>query len=402
MMSAWIWIASCTESPIGQTPTDSIAPPPLINVQAEELPGGAKITYDFPPNEIDISYVKGEYQVNGVTKVVRASTYDNYLIVEGLGSTDPIEITLYLVDHSENVSTPVTKKFTPLTPPFENIYESLDMISDWGGATVTWDNPLGIEIGVAFFTTDSTGDFKQSDMRFFASKEGRNSYRGFDSVEHKFGIQITDKWGNMTPVKEWKIIPRFEDTVDRKNIKQYPLPWDNTSTNGGGQTFDKMFDGAKITKGNNSWHTQVGNSTSKYGFTIPILFTVDLGDEYLLSRFMWWQGRYSDDFLYGHLNAKTFKVYGTNEIPADMPDDYWHEDWINDWTLLADCEIVKPSGLPMGTLSDEDWAAANAGHEFYVLSTPVRYIRFAVASTWVGVGNNVTIHEIEFYGSMIK
>jgi hypothetical protein len=68
--------------------------------------------------------------------------------------------------------------------------------------------------------------------------------------------------------------------------------------------------------------------------------------------------------------------------------------------MFGDFEIVKPSGLPMGTISDEDKSVANAGHEFYMPITSVRYLRFVVKSTWVGDKDNaITIHEISFYGN---
>jgi hypothetical protein len=400
MLAAWMWTASCTENPLGQTPTDSVAPPPLTNVVVEELPGGAKIIYDLPAGEPDISYVRGEYIFQGVKKTVRASAYDNYLTVEGFGSVEPVEISLYLVDHSENSSAPVTKTFTPKTPPIESIYASLTMESDWGGVLVQWDNPTGVEIGVTLLTTDSLGEFKESEKRFFVMREGRFSFRGFDSLERRFGIQITDRWNNISPVKEQLITPVYEELLNRNLHKQYVLPWDNTSTNGGGQTFSKIFDGQKINTGNNSWHTQENQSASTMGFTHPVLFTVDLGVEAILNRFLWWQGRWAEYFLYGHHNPRTFEVWATTEIPVGKPDEYWLEEWKNDWIMLGDFELVKPSGLMLGDNSNEDKAAADAGHEFFVTTIPVKYLRFVVKSTFIGdKDNTITLHEIEFYGN---
>ena len=47
-------ITSCDEEKIGQTPTDNIQPQTISNVSDESLPGGAKISYELPP-ETDIS-----------------------------------------------------------------------------------------------------------------------------------------------------------------------------------------------------------------------------------------------------------------------------------------------------------------------------------------------------------
>ena len=49
-----------------------------------------------------------------------------------------------------------------------------------------------------------------------------------------------------------------------------------------------------------------------------------------------------------------------------------------------DCLVVKPSGSPSGTVTDEDITAAEEGHEFaFELSQePIRYIRLKILSTW--------------------
>jgi hypothetical protein len=401
MLAVWMLTASCAENHLGQTPTDGVAPPTLTNVEVEELPGGARITYDLPSGEPDISYVKGEYLFQGVKKTVRASAYDNYLIIEGFGSVEPIEISLYLVDHSENASAPVNKTFTPKTPPITSIYESLTMEKDWGGVLVQWDNPTGIEIGVSLFTTDSLGEFKESETRFFLMREGRYVFRGFDSLERKFGIRLIDRWNNTSPVKEQMVTPIHEKVLDRTLHKQANLPWDNTSIYNAAQPFSKIFDGLKTNACNScAWHTAENHSASEYGFTIPVLFTIDLGFEAILNRFIIWQDMQGSGFLYGHHNPRTFEVWGTTEIPAGKPNEYWHEDWKNDWMMFGDFEIIKPSGLPAGTLSDEDRAALQAGHEFYVPKAPVRYLRFAVKSTWVGDGDNtICLNELEFHGN---
>jgi hypothetical protein len=403
MIMALMWVSSCTESPIGQSPVDDVPPPPLTNARAEPTPGGAIIRYNLP-NVTDISYVKGEYWFQGTYQISRASAMNNYMEIEGLGSIAPIEIMLYVVDHSENVSPPEKLSFNPGQPPIESVFKSLNMIPDWGGVQIQWDNPTGAEMRFTVFVADSTGEFDAGTVFFADDKAGARPFRDLPDVsERRFGIQLFDKWENNTPIKEWIVTPKFEELIDRTQIKQFAIPWDNTSTNGNGQIFEKIFDGNKTNTGMNSWHTKENESPATYGFTHPVMFTVDLGSEVTLSRFMWWQGRYAENFLYSHHNPRTFEVWGTTKAPdLSLPIEYWKDEWKEDWTLFADCKIVKPSdpaSTSIGTVTTGDKEAANAGHEFYMPLTPVRYLRFVVTSTWIGNKDNaITIHEIEFYG----
>ncbi|MDR2775402.1 MAG: DUF4959 domain-containing protein, partial [Tannerella sp.] len=199
MLMTGIWVLSCNDDRVVQPANDNTPPPPISNVKVEAMPGGAKITYELP-DEPDISYVKGEFMFQGEKRVIRSSIYENVLTVEGLGSVEPVDITIYLVDHSENVSEPVIKTFTPETPPIKTIFESLQFYPDFSGCNVSWENPLGIEIGLFFFAANDEGVLEEIDLIFrngvkydytCRKKEG-----SFGTKERLFAVNIVDKWLN--------------------------------------------------------------------------------------------------------------------------------------------------------------------------------------------------------------
>ena len=68
-----------------------------------------------------------------------------------------------------------------------------------------------------------------------------------------------------------------------------------------------------------------------------------------------------------------------------------------------DDEIIKPSNLPIGTMTDEDIATAESGHEFIFELTqePLRYIRIVLESTW---GGTTFTHptEVDVYGEVVQ
>lgn len=55
-------------------PKDSIAPGTVSNVQVENLPGAARITYDLPDDE-DLLAVEAVYTINGKSGKVRVGLY---------------------------------------------------------------------------------------------------------------------------------------------------------------------------------------------------------------------------------------------------------------------------------------------------------------------------------------
>ena len=173
--------------------------------------------------------------------------------------------------------------------------------------------------------------------------------------------------------------------------------------------YSMMFDG--ITDDQlNMWHTP--GTEEKVSDEHPIIVTLDLGAEYYLGSYRVW-GRYAGTesnpmydagtklsyFAFGSNNPRKFKLYGSAGEPQNKTDDsYWAVDgaWLDDWTLLADSEVIRPSvnvpTVPVINGEDneyyvptaEDFAAATAGAEFPIEFTeePVRYVRILITETW--------------------
>jgi hypothetical protein len=378
---------SCHEEKIGQTPTDSKSPPPVSNVRVESLPGGATIFYDLP-EDTDLSYVKGEYLFQGKKKVVRSSIYNNYLTVEGLGSVEPIQITLYAVDHSENVSVPVTETFTPGMPPVNSIFSSLVAVADFGGVNLTWQNDSGLEVGITIFASSDRGELEEGETLYTNQKEGNYSFRGYDIQERIFAFFITDKWGNVSDTMQGAFTPYFEKLLDKSKHTRLTLPRDDATTYNSSWTFSKMFNDIV---GNEGFHTANGGTP-----VMPLYITIDLGMEAKLSRFKMWHRQGST--IFGHQNIKSFEAWGAKEYKTGQTVEYWSDEWENDWVLLGDYEVIKPSGD--GSITTEDTDAAAAGFEFLVPGNKqsLRYFRIKMKSNFSG-GNLLHMSEMSFYGN---
>jgi hypothetical protein len=347
-----------------------------------------------PSTDRDISYVKGEYLFQGKKKTVRSSIYNDFLIIEGLGSVEPVDVTIYLVDHSENHSTPVIRSFVPDTPPLQTIVESMEIIADFGGLTVKWENVMGIEIGITIFAEDTTKTLRETVITYSKQKNGSYSLRGRDPVEQRFAVFFVDKWGNISDTTEVKITPLFEKQLQKSKFSQTVLPGDNTSNylNQGRQMVYHLWDNNLETL----WHTDMG-------VTYPVHITIDLGVIARISRMHLW-GRRGEIYYFAHFSFKTFEVWGAETYNRDetsveywTSDDGWKAD--GDWTLLGDHVIVKPSGLPIGNLSDEDREVWSAGFQYSIPLEipPCRYLRFVVKSVWASGGVNMA--EFDFYGN---
>jgi hypothetical protein len=398
---AMFCVVSCSEERVGLPASDGTPPSALTNVEVESQPGGAKITYTIP-KETDISYVRGEYMYKGEKHIIRSSIYHNYLIVEGMAIVEPVDITLYVVDKSNNDSQPVVKSFTPGKPPIQTIQESLAMIPDFGGVNFSWVNEQKIEVGLTFFAADSVGKMDEVGIQYFSVAEGSYSIRGYDTKERRFGVSITDKWGNISDTVYTSLKPIYETLLNKSTWQEHFVPFDNTSVRSSRPfryTWDNRLDGSYY------WHTEF------LDYPLPLMATLDMGYEAKLSRFKMWFRNIATQ-SYDENVPKDFRLYGcSSHVPvADAEWDaaklgaqdytnYWWKDWINDWELLGEYHIRKPSGSDKGVQTAEDYAFAEAGFDCNILLTSpkVRYLRF-VFDVMGDSGNSININEFNFYG----
>lgn len=167
-------------------------------------------------------------------------------------------------------------------------------------------------------------------------------------------------------------IPLYERQFDKSLFKLLELPTDATTAHGWLMPY--------------LWDNKYNSGFATIN-RMPQWFTFDMGASAAINRFKIWQ---SPDRLYNLENMKKFEIWGSDN---PNPDGSWES-----WTKLADCESVKPSGLPVGENSNLDVTYANAGEEFLLPpgSPKVRYIRIKALETW-GNSTFITVAEITLY-----
>lgn len=382
---------SCEEEERGPLVTDKTIPGVVSEVTVENMPGGAKIEYKVPATD-DILLVEATYERNGELITARSSVYKNFVVIEGLKETTPQQVALSVVDRSNNRSQAVSVTINPQTPPIDGLFNSISMVADFGGVRVLYDNKDNIKAEILFYTVNANGTatynqstFIENDIRSYAT------FRTFAPTPQNFGVAVIDRWNNITVIKKATVTPLEEVMLDIGEFDDLKLPTDENDAFGWGMT--------------NLWNNSIGGSgfhTSQVSpgslvppYTEPYhMFTFDLGVLAKISRLKFWQRQ--GTWAYTHGNPRYFEIWGIDEIPADNGATF------DGWTLLvANGEVIKPSGSPVGVRSAEDDAAAGSGEEFDVPidSPPVRYIRFVQIENWTE-GKFIHIMEFNFWGQL--
>ncbi|MEN7547623.1 DUF5000 domain-containing lipoprotein [Rapidithrix thailandica] len=382
-ISLILLVHSCQELTTGPINSDSTPPAPVTGVEVKSIPGGAKLSY-VPPDDKDLLYVKAVFTTKegGQQKEVKASLYENQMTIEGFGDTLLHQVMLYAVDRGENVSEPISVNVKPLKPPFQNIFETLEITEDFGGARFSWENTFESPVAIILLAPDSLQKMSIYEMVYTSELRGTRSIRGFDPEKQKFAVLIRDRWDNYSDTLTKEIIPMYEEEMDKSKFQPVYLANDNEWDAWEGEfeyIYDDDLETFNHTAGGTGWPQQL---------------TIDLGVTVKLSRYKLWQrqGGYS----YKHGNFKKWEIYGRADVPED--DGSW-----DNWKKLMVCDSYKPSGLPIGQETNEDLAHMKAGDEFTfdLEGEPVRYIRIRVLETWSGATFS-HMAEISFYGQIVE
>lgn len=370
---------SCSEDKNEPLFNDS-APLPVTDVQVESLPGGAKITYRVPKDE-NLLYVKAVYTLaDGTVKDVKSSYYKDYLVIEGFIDTISYNANIYTVSRGEKESEPVKISFKPLLSPIKTTFKSLKMSNTFGGVRVAFDNESEANLIISVLTLDSLGEFIPADTYYTKRKNGSFAVRGFDTEERLFGVFIRDRWNNITDTLFANITPIYEEQIDKNKFKEVKLPSDTYEAHIG--ALSKLWDG----KSSDIFHTKPGSG-------LPQHFTFDMGTTASLSRFkLHHRNGTGTDGMYTGGDPKIYEIWGSNSPDSDGG-------WEN-WTLLKECESIKPSGLPEGTVTSEDQQFAGVDGEEFEFGDElpaVRYIRLRTIRVW-GALDHMYIAELTFWG----
>jgi hypothetical protein len=374
-----------THHPIENNPN---APGKVTIADIELIPGGAMISYILPKDP-DLLYVMAKYTENGAQREFKASFYTNYLIVDGMSQEIEYSVDLYAVNRSGKSSEAENIKISPLTPPIVGVFESLKHKATFGGISISYENPSSAFMAVGVLTMNEEGELYEPYTFYSSQPLPSFSVRGFKAEEREFWVYVKDKWGNTSDTVSYTVKPVGEKELDKSLFREMKLKNDADPTSWGGQ-MRFIWDGRAFGDNEGDWGLHTGNvATGK-----PVHITFDLGVTATLSRFKLWFIM-DDKHMYNDVSPRKYEIWGrTYDInpTTDNGEFYPH------WFKMGEIENVKPSGLPTGSLTDDDRNVARNGDElvFEDFQPTTRYIRIVCLLNWNG-NTNMCFSEVSFW-----
>lgn len=383
-------LAGCEDRVNQPVYNDGKAPGKLTNVTWEAIAGGAIITYDLPADK-DLQSAVAEYTTKkGEVRNFQASLYNNYITIQGIGDTDTYRVSLYAVDSGQNRSEAVVVDIVPATPPVVDAFNSISAVADWGGIKVSFDNATAADLVFEVYTPNVAGEMEPLPAYYTNETAGSFNIRGLKDVETDFRITVRDRYGNYSDDLATRLTPIFERELDKTKFTAMSLEGDSPC-NAYDSAMEYVWDGRIVSDdGNTDNPKRVGLHTGSGSSSEPKYFTFDMGVEAKLSRFTLWQIQ-DDRHSFNDKSPRLYEVWGRADAPTDGS-------W-DGWTRLLEMQSVKPSGLPLGSLTEYDRNAILAGDQADVPMEfgEMRYIRIKCLNSWTG-DYNICFTELSFWG----
>lgn len=372
---------------------DKTKPGVVTNVKVQNLNGAANITYDLP-NSSNLLYVLAQYNINNKTvRQTKSSYYTDTVKVDGFADVKDYSVTLWAVSRANVMSDPVTVTVHPDTPYYRLIKKTVTIAADFGGVNIQGLNPAKKDVGVILVALDnSTQALEVADQHYTNVDSINYAVRGYSNTPQKFGVYVTDKFGNVSDTTLVTLTPIFETLLDKSKFSVYKTPSDSQTAYGWEVPY--LWDG-KTDDYSNGWHTAPGGPP-------PMQCTFSMGVSAQLSRFILWER--PDQYAYAHGNPKDFSIWGSNKpAPADayLPQSAPVGTVVGDWVNIGNYHYPDPpSGLTPGFTNASDAAFVAAGVNFNIPpgAPPIRIFRFLVHDTWSG-GDFAHVMEFSIYGN---
>ncbi|MGI6074434.1 MAG: DUF4959 domain-containing protein [Fermentimonas sp.] len=355
-------------------------PPVVTVVEVQNGPGMAKIYYEMPKDD-NLLYVMAVYEPKvGNVVETKSSIFKNYIEVEGFSRENDYKVDLVTVNKSEIKSTPVQVTIHPTDALIHEVYSTLKSIPTFGGVNIRFTNEEAKEYILHTEVKDSTGTWMRDVDRLYTSATNVNySIRGFNPLPTDFRFYITDKWQNSSDTLFVTHTPLFEEEFDKSLWKDAALSNDFNRPKYG--PLKELW-----TPGERTYFFMDENMP---GLSLPNWFTIDLGRRYIFGRMIVENVRHADAWMYAKGTPEAFEIWASNE-----PDPDW-----NKWTLLGSFTCVKPSGAPLGTVTEEDRTQIMKGdnYDFEPSDQSYRYVRFKTLATFGGTPQTYLL-ELSFFG----
>lgn len=380
---------ACKETMAPEPAIKGGQPNPVTEYTSEPIAGGAVITYKVPEGS-DLRYVKATYTLNsGLVRESKSTIYKNTLMVDGFSKAGSYEIKLTAVGVGEVESSPTIIKINALTPAHQAVIDGIKknntMYGTFGGINVDFLNDSENSLVIRLLTKDDNQNWVVSETAYTKAKEGRIRLRGYPPTEREFAVYVTDRWNNKSDTLVTALTPLYETEFNKKLFKEINLPGDTYTPHPGASRARPMpvlWDGI-INKGV-IFHTRPSDA-------MPQHFTWDMGVKAKLSRFVFYPDANSNAVMFGPGQPSVWELWGSDNPNPDGS--------FESWTKVGTYHSVKPSGLPLGQISDDDIKQCLNGEEFEVEPSAgsYRYWRWRSLENW---GNYTYIYmsEFSFYG----
>lgn len=330
---------SCGEK-FNEVITNDEIPQQVTVTKVENGPGKSRIYFNLPDSK-SLLFVEAKFEEGENTISAKASSYKNFIELEGFREAKAYRVILQSVSRGMNKSEPMEVIVNPEIPPYQSVFNDLEITTATGGFNVSITNSAEAELVYIIEKFDRERN-EWTDLETFYRKDAQLQLKIRDQVGENllYRMRIRDKFLYYSDYKEFTVTPALEFEMDYSLFTNVNLANDPLLFTISGTTYQpheylwnqKLFITDQATNGGGWIGTAMSGYTSYW-------ISWDLGKQAQLSRLVIFQRGVSGTGTiapYTSHNIKDFEIWGSNDPSADGSWDSWERIMVE--------TITKPAG----------------------------------------------------------
>ncbi|MGQ7868242.1 DUF5126 domain-containing protein [Sunxiuqinia sp. sy24] len=380
LLLSFIWgVISCSDKD-----DNPIIPSSILETSSEADYGAVILKWRLPEDN-SVDYVNVSYSIDDKRFSKNISKYavdsiSGYVTVtiNGFADTNPYNFELRSVNVTGGASQPITIMESPLSPAYETVVSTVNVIPDFGGGIVSWTNNTGKKLTISVNYADPDNPTSTLTASFTSDETGIGIISGLPASLTVFKVTASDQYQNSSTPVSFELTPLAESKILKDNwsvpgyVDDSPsgkIGYSSQSTPEGGSPDGRIiaiFDNDISTYWNADW---------AHGASYPHWFIIDMGEEVTVSRVELTRRQGNNK---GHIGQQFLTCTAAG---ATEPSDPTTWQWEDQGEYSFDIESDDPQS-------------------YRLLSNPkARYLKVYIDPKFKGRNNNTMLAELTVYGS---
>lgn len=283
ILSILLFATSCSDDD-----ENVVIPEQVVNLTADSDYGSVILKWGLPSRG-NIDYVNIRYKIGDqdFSKNVSSFNLDSIsgyvtTTIDGFGDTSEYSFMVASCNTLGGKSEPLTISQAPLSPAYDEVISTIEIVPDFGGGVISWENETGKTLVISVTYPDPENPTARETVTFTSSETGKDFITNLPADPITIDVTVSDLYENSSDIVSFEITPLQESKILKDS---WTVPGFDPDSPYGTIGYSSQQTSANVLNIfdddiNSLWHASWSAFSSNY----PHFYIIDFGKEVTISR----------------------------------------------------------------------------------------------------------------------